>query len=188
MIQLSPKVTNDSFNLPNSGSDLLPKMTYLSPKVTNESSILPNSGLDILPKMTNELANLPNKRYGSNKQHNSLQLRELNCNSLPQPRPSGIISNVSIEHNTTDLGSRILHRSNKPDSLTEIPSIPNQNKRKHSEFPFPAASPTFPNNVDKKIVSHFPKNTTRSNTKHSSSNRCPNQPNKITEYFMRYKQ
>ena len=163
-------------------------MTYLSPEVTNESSILPNSGLDILPKMTNELANLPNKRYDLNKKHNSLQQRELNCNSLPQPRPSGIISNVSIEHNTTDLGSRILHRSNKPDSLTEIPSIQNQNKRKYSEFPFPAASPTFPNNVDKKIISHSPKNTTPSNAKRSSSNRCPNQPNKITEYFMMYKQ
>ena len=92
------------------------------------------------------------------------------------------------EHNTTDFGSRILHRDNKPDSLTEIPSIQNQNKRKYYEFPFPTASPTFPNNVDKKNISHSPKNTTPSNAKRSSSNRCPNQPNKITEYFMRYKQ
>ena len=120
--------------------------------------------------------------------NNSPQQRELNSNSIPQLRPSGIISNESIEHNTTDFGSRILHRDNKPDSLTEIPSIQNQNKRKYSEFPFPTASPIFPNNVDKKIISHSPKNTTPSNAKRSSSNRCPNQPNKITEYFMRYKQ
>ena len=154
-------MTNDSFNLPNSGFDLLPKlpkMTYLSPEVTNESSILPNSGFEILPKMiqllpkmTNELSNLPNSGYDLNKKHNSPQQRELNSNSIPQPRPSGIISNESFEHNTTDFGSRILHRSNKPDSLTDIPSIQNPNKRKYSEFPFPAASPTFPNNVDKKL-------------------------------------
>ena len=89
----------------------------------------------------------------------------------------------------TDFGSRILHRSNKPESLIkDIPSILNPNKRKYSEIPIPAASPTFPNNVDKKIIPHSPQNANRSNAKRSSTNRCPNQPNKITEYFMRYKQ
>ena len=163
-----------------------PPGTISNEKMTNESSTLPNNSLPLPP-------------------HNSLHQRELNCNSLPlqphnslhqrelnclplQPRPPGTISNESIEHNTTDFGSRILHRVNKPDSLTEIPSNQNQNKRKYSEFPFPAATPTFPNNVDKKIISHSPKNTTPSTAKRSSSNRCPNQPNKITEYFMRYKQ
>ena len=107
--------------------------------------------IQLLSKMTNELSNLPNSWYDLNKKHNSPQQRELNNNSITQPRPSGIISNESIEHNTTDFGSRILHRSNKPDSLTYIPSFQNPNKRKHSKFAFPAASPTFPNNVDKKL-------------------------------------
>ena len=70
MPHLSPKVTNDSSSLPNSGFDLLPKMTYSSPELTIESSILPNSGLDILPKMiqlspkvTNDSFNLPNSGF-----------------------------------------------------------------------------------------------------------------------------
>ena len=120
---------------------------------------------------------------------NSPQQRVFNSNSIPPPIPSGLISNERKEHSTTDFGPRFLHRNIKSGSLTKnIPSIPKPNESNYSKIPIPATSWTFPNNSDIKNIPNSPQSANRSSAKHSRTNECPNQSNKVITYFMKSEQ
>ena len=88
------------------------------------------------------------------------------------------------EHSATDFVPGILHRSDKPGSLTKnILSIPKPNKSKDSEIPIPATPSTFSDNVDIKNIPNSPQSAKRSSAKHfRNTNEFPSQPNKITTY------
>ena len=135
------KITNERYNVSNSRLDLL------------QSYNASNSRLDLLQSQLT-----PPRHSCKFTPTDGVEQQQ-----HPPPIPLGIIS--------TNFGPGILHRSDKPGSLTKnIPSIPEPNQSKYSKIPIPAAPSTFPNSVDRKNIHKSPQSANRFSAKCSRTN------------------